>query len=290
MQKRDKKLNKEKEFVMVAYIPVLHEGYRRFFDNHLGVKTLYILSKEITNQYVPIQKDIRALDPEIIKKSLLAWNRFKDIEVINVSNLEQFAHDKFKVIMPDDEVCRDLKEKYFKKTEVIFDSIFLRWDKHKSTKGVAVEVDQTVSVKESDLKIMNILRKEADKSSDFWRQIGAAVLKDKKLILIRYNHAVPSEYLPYVEGDPRSDFHKGVNVELSTVLHAEAGLVADAAKQGISLDGAEMYSTTFPCPPCAKMIAYSGIKKLYYSDGYGVLDAERILKSQGVEIIFVKIK
>jgi dCMP deaminase len=48
-----------------------------------------------------------------------------------------------------------------------------------------------------------------------------------------------------------------------------------------------MYVTTFPCPPCAKMIAFSGVKKLYYAGGYGVLDGEAIMKSKGVEIIFV---
>ena len=102
-----------------------------------------------------------------------------------------------------------------------------------------------------------------------------------------HNHAVPSEMMPYVEGDPRSDFSKGVNIELSTSFHCEAQLIAEAARKGVSLEDAELYVTTFPCPVCARLVAYSGIKKLYYADGYGVLDGERVLKSQGVEIIFV---
>ena len=116
------------------------------------------------------------------------------------------------------------------------------------------------------------------------------MFRDGKAILTAYNAAVPDQYMPYIEGDPRSDFHKGVNVELSTSFHAEARLIAEAAQKGICLEGVEMYATTFPCPPCAKLIAYSGVKKLYYADGYGVLDGERILKDRGVEIIFVETK
>ena len=48
-----------------------------------------------------------------------------------------------------------------------------------------------------------------------------------------------------------------------------------------------MYVTVFPCPPCAKIVAFSGIRKLYYAGGYSVLGQENILKSRGVEIIYV---
>ena len=49
-----------------------------------------------------------------------------------------------------------------------------------------------------------------------------------------------------------------------------------------------MIVTDFPCPPCAKLVAYSGIKKLFYLKGYAMLDGERILKDAGVEIIKIK--
>lgn len=281
MQKR-----KNREKIIVAYIPVLHEGYKRFFDKYPKVKTLMLLGKDATKDYVPIKKDIRALDPKIIKKSLDAWKRFKKISIINVRGLKRISAE---VIMPDDEFNREVKEKYLENSKVIFDSVFLRWDKHSSSKGVPVDVNQTISNDVKDIKIINLLNKESEKSSDFWRSVGAAIVKSGNLIFLRHNSAVPSELMPYVEGDPRSDFHKGVNIELSTSLHAEAGLIADAARQGISLENTELYVTTFPCPPCAKLIAYSGIKKVYYAGGYGVLDAERILKSRGVEIIFVEV-
>ncbi len=280
----------KKEISILAYIPVLHEGYRRFFEKHKDAKKLFLLGTDVTQTFRQLAKDIRALPPELIADSIRAWKIFDSVEIVDAKALEGFAGRKPTLIMPDEDIMHELQEKYFPKAGVSFDSIFLRWDKHKSFENKPVEADQKISGEEFDKKIITLLRKEADKSPDFWRQIGAAVFRDGKAILTAYNAAVPDQYMPYIEGDPRSDFHKGVNVELSTSFHAEARLIAEAAQKGICLEGVEMYATTFPCPPCAKLIAYSGVKKLYYADGYGVLDGERILKDRGVEIIFVETK
>jgi dCMP deaminase len=192
------------------------------------------------------------------------------------------------LVMPDEDIMHDMADKYFVGRPIIFDTIFLRWDKHKSMEEKAVEADQKISRDEFDRNIIQSLKREAERSSDWWRRIGAAIVRDGEVILQKHNIHVPSEHSPYAEGDPRNNFHKGIGIEYSTVLHAEAGLIAEAAKKGIFLEGASMYVSTFPCPPCAKQIAFSGIKKLCYTGGYSILDQERILHSQGVEIIFVE--
>jgi dCMP deaminase len=273
--------------IVIAYIPVLHEGYRRFLDEHSDASSLFLLGPEIIREYKPLVKDIRAIDPELMKEVISSLGYFKEIKVIGHPELISLNDPSFTIIMPDEDVMHDLYEKHFPSVDVLFDSVFLRWDKYKSSEGKPVEADQTISRLDLDKEIMKDLKVEAMKGADFWRQIGAAVMKDDQIILKTHNKAVPDEQIHYTEGDPRSDFSKGINVELSLFFHAEAQLIAEAAKKGISLDGASMYATTFPCPPCAKLIAYSGIKKLYYADGYGVLDGERVLKSQGVKIIFV---
>jgi dCMP deaminase len=274
--------------VIVAYVPVLHEGYQRFFASHPQAKTLFLLDKSITDPFVPLKKDLRALDPEIIRSSLLGWKRFDEIIISDEKELKSLASSSGSIIMPDEDVMHEIQAKYFPKTNAKFDSIFLRWDKHKSTDGKPVEANQTISTDSKDQEIIQLLKKEAGKSADFWRHIAAAVVKDGKIILQTHNKHVPHEQQPYLDGDPRSDFHKGINVELATSFHCEAALIAEAARLGQSLEGASIYVTTFPCPPCAKLVAFSGIKKLYYADGYGVLDGERVLKSKGVEIVFVK--
>ena len=129
---------------------------------------------------------------------------------------------------------------------------------------------------------------ETEKSSDWWRQIAAIAVKDKKVLLKAHNHHMPTDFHLSVNGDPRSNFDAGQHGEIYTSIHAEAEVVAKAAEQGLSLKGVSLYSTTFPCPNCARLIAQTGIKKVYYSRGYSLLDAERILEHFGIEIILVQ--
>ncbi|MDP2629465.1 MAG: deaminase [Candidatus Harrisonbacteria bacterium] len=275
--------------VILAYIPVLHEGYRRLFEKHKDAEILYILGKEFLSEK-PLSKDIRALDPPLAASAVAGWKIFPKIEVLNTEGVRQLDQAAYEIIAPNDELMRALLEN-FKNAKVEFENIFLRWDKHRSMEARPVEIDQKISKEEFDRKILKNLSEEAEaKSSDIWRRIGAAILKDGNLILSTYNRHVPSEHAHLVSGDPRSNFSKGVRVELSSVLHSEAGLIAEAAKRGICLEGTDMYVSTFPCPPCAKSIAYSGVKRLLYTGGYGMLDGEDVLKNQGVEIIFVDMK
>lgn len=88
-----------------------------------------------------------------------------------------------------------------------------------------------------------------------------------------------------MRGDPRAIFNKGVHIELSSYLHAEAHVIAEAARRGIATEGADLYVTTFPCPVCAKLLAATGIARLYYRDGYSVLDGEEVLLGAGIEIV-----
>ena len=57
--------------------------------------------------------------------------------------------------------------------------------------------------------------------------------------------------------------------------HAEANAIVQAARNGVSIDNAEIFVTASPCYNCFKLIANSGIKKIYYNEFYR---DERILK------------
>lgn len=57
-------------------------------------------------------------------------------------------------------------------------------------------------------------------------------------------------------------------IEFGRMIHAEMSAITDAARTGISVRGAVMYCTTFPCHMCAKHIVSSGIKTLVYLEPY----------------------
>jgi dCMP deaminase len=66
--------------------------------------------------------------------------------------------------------------------------------------------------------------------------------------------------------------------------HAEMNAICNAARHGISLQGATMIVTGEPCLMCAKMIHHAGIQKVIYkkggyttSEGVSYLDDNKII-------------
>jgi dCMP deaminase len=112
-------------------------------------------------------------------------------------------------------------------------------------------------------------------------------VRDGVLLGVAHNEHRPSEYSPYINGDPRNDFSRGVRADLSTALHAEAALIAAAARAGTSLDGADLYVSTFPCPACARLIAEAGFRRCFFAGPYALLDGDTVLRAAQVELIWV---
>jgi dCMP deaminase len=237
---------------------------------------------DIIEQFDYLSKEIRALKPEYIQKAIQSWQIIPQVKVLTLEMVQELKGKN--IILPDEDVCRLFAEAHLKGEQVEFDSVFLRWDRTNTKKEKKVGPEKIITKND----FLNSAFKESEKSSDWWRSVGAVIVKDGEVILSAHNTHLPSPHTPYAEGDPRNVSHKGEDLELFTSIHAEARLVADAAKQGISLEGTEMYVTDFPCPVCAKQVAFAGIKKLYFNRGYAVLDGERILKQKGIEIIKIE--
>lgn len=271
---------------VVAYVPVLHEGYRRFFESIQGPKTLYIVGSDFIAPHREMSRDIRLLNPELMRDAIQALRMFDRVEILSLSNVTELKGQT--LVFPDDDVSHEIAEAHFAGEEKEFRSVFLRWDKHNSVAEKPVVPDEMITKDELHRRLVAAALQESEKSSDNWRHVGALVAKNGEVLILAHNRHVPSEHMPYLDGDPRNNFRRGVNIELSTALHAEAGLIAEAARRGVSLEGTDMYVTTFPCPPCAKLIAYSGVTTLYCSGGHSVLDGESILKERGVRIVFVE--
>jgi dCMP deaminase len=170
----------------------------------------------------------------------------------------------------------------------MFQNIFLRWDRMITLQEHQVSPDRIISREEFDKKIMHSVNTEAEKSPDWWRWNGAIVIKDGKEVLRGHNKHMPTNHNPNVFGDPRSNFDAGERPDIYTSIHAEASVIAQAAKEGISLKGTAMYMTTFPCSVCARSIVEAGVKEIYYLKGYSRVDAEDLLKQHDVKIVMVK--
>lgn len=271
---------------LLSYVPVIHEGYLKFLKDNSKEADLFILGKSFIKDFPWMKKEIRALDPKIAKDLLKDLGLFEKIEVIELEDIEKLKETYGEFVLPDEEVSRVINEKYKLKADLR--KTFLMWDKHNSIEAQKIVPDITISKKEFDQKIIQETAEISQKSSDWWRRIGSIIVKDDNPVIYTFNKHLPNEYVPAMAGDPRACFHKGIGIEISSAIHSEAAAISEAAKRGIELEGASIYVGTFPCPPCAKLIAQSGIKKLYYGSGYGILDGLDILKQSGVEVVKVE--
>ena len=271
--------------VIIAYVPVIHKGYLNFFQKFSDITECFVVSQEHIDSLEYLKKDIRALDPSQQVALIKSLNIFTSVKVLEKTDLKLINQASTEVIMPNEDICSSLASSELKNATITYYPVFLRWNRD----NVNTTHDRTVAVTDSEFDKHAIAQAliTARSSPDIWRRVGAALVKDKTIVKIAYNNAVPNQHSSTMEGDPRNIFKRGVAIEMSTFLHAEAALIAEAAKNGESLEGASLYVTTFPCPACAKLIAHSGIKKCYFKDGYAVLDGQSVLDQFKVKAIRV---
>jgi len=268
---------------IVAYVPVIHQGYLRFFDQYPAAD-IFILDRELTKNYEPLQKDIRALEPEQIIRSLQPLLPDRHISLATAETVVQLNHAAQKIILPAEDISEQVAGEYFPAAETTFTSIFLRWDRKRTTAEALPKPDAKISQPKFVSQYMNQAVALSQTSADWWRQVGAVLVKDGAVILEAVNRHLPNQQETYMVGDPRANFHKGEKIELSTAMHAEAGLIAQAAQRGLALAGTQLYVTTFPCPVCARLVAESGIQEVFFAEGYAMLDGEEILKNKEIKL------
>ena len=103
------------------------------------------------------------------------------------------------------------------------------------------------------------------------RHIGAVIVKNKRILTTGYNGAPAGIKSCTEKGEcmrRKLNIPSGTRHELCYAIHAEQNAIIQAAKLGISIEGATMYCTHQPCVICAKMIVNSGITRVVYGEGY----------------------
>jgi dCMP deaminase len=278
--------------IIIAYTPVLHRGYLDFFMKFGKGNTLLIPNKEVTDLIEYIWRDMRAMSQEEIMISLWALNSqdknfkgtFSKMRIVGIDSIIKSLSDG-EVIMPEEDISLEIKKLLPKDAKIRFVSAFLRWNNFNVLHQNTNFWDSEIKADEFMSSMINMAECERMKSSDWWRQVAAIVFKKNKVLLKAYNHHLPTEHEAHYSGDPRTVFKQGQHIDYSIANHAEATLIARAAREGIKLEGAEMLVTTFPCPPCANLISETGIKKLYVINGYSKLDAKRIFTKAGIEVV-----
>lgn len=119
------------------------------------------------------------------------------------------------------------------------------------------------------------------------RQVGAVIAKNKRILTTGYNGASSGIMSCKERGEclrRKLNIPSGTRHEVCYATHAEQNAIIQAAKMGISIDGATLYCTHQPCVICSKMIINSGIVRIVYRNGYPDEFSLELLKEAGVEI------
>jgi dCMP deaminase len=132
---------------------------------------------------------------------------------------------------------------------------------------------------------MDITHLVAKRSTCLRRQVGAVLVKDKKILATGYNgapsrleHCLDIGCLRESKGIPSGERH-----ELCRGLHAEQNAIIQAAYHGVAIRGATLYCTNHPCTICSKMLINAGIEKIVYEDGYADALARGMLRESGIK-------
>ncbi len=138
-----------------------------------------------------------------------------------------------------------------------------------------------------DEYFMSIAAVAASRSNCSRRHVAAVIVKERQIISTGYN-GTPKGIKNCDEGGcPRcnSDIPSGQGLTECICSHAEENAIVQAAKHGIAIEGAVLYTTYSPCLLCSKMIINAGLSEVVYQDRYSIDEVSmRLLHEAGVKV------
>jgi dCMP deaminase len=130
-----------------------------------------------------------------------------------------------------------------------------------------------------DTYFMDIARVVATRATCDRKHVGAVLVRERTILSTGYNGSV--------RGLPHCD-EVGHMMEAGhcvATIHAEANAILQAARNGVRIEGADMYTTASPCWPCFQLIANAGMKRIVYGEFYRDDRIFSVAKKLGIELV-----
>jgi len=139
---------------------------------------------------------------------------------------------------------------------------------------------------DNDTYFMRMAELVASRSTCLRRNVGAVVVKEKRVLTTGYNGAPKGLRHCREAGCVRMENHieSGTRHELCRGVHAEQNAVIQAAYFGVSIKGSTIYTTNFPCVMCAKILVNAGIAEIVYKDDYVDELSKNVLEESRVAV------
>ena len=127
---------------------------------------------------------------------------------------------------------------------------------------------------------IEIAKVVSKRSADPHTQVGAVLVKDNCVIGVGYN------------GSPKGftfDFDWDTHDKYDYVIHAEMNCIANANRNGVDCNGADIYLTLSPCHDCIKLLIQHGIKNVYYLTEYKDVELTKKIAENTPTINLIKL-
>ncbi len=123
-----------------------------------------------------------------------------------------------------------------------------------------------------DVYFMKIAHQVATRSTCDRKHVGAVIVRERTILSTGYNGSIRK--MPHCD----EAGHDIENDHCVATVHAEANAIIHAARNGVRIEDADIYCTASPCWECFKLIANSGIRRVFYDEFYR---CDRILDVAG---------
>jgi dCMP deaminase len=143
-----------------------------------------------------------------------------------------------------------------------------------------------------DEYFMTITRQVAERSTCLRAKVGALIVRDRSIIATGYNgapagmpHCLDVGCLVYESKTPGGD----VETNCFRTIHAEINAIAQAARNGSRIEGADVYVTHTPCIHCLKVLVNSGVRRVFYEKPYKIETIAELRDRSGIELVEVRV-
>jgi len=142
-----------------------------------------------------------------------------------------------------------------------------------------------------DQYFLTITRQVAERSTCQRAKVGAVIVRERNILTTGYNgapaglpHCTEVGCLVYESKTPNGEIEENCY----RTIHAEINAIAQAAKNGTNIGGADIYVTHTPCIHCLKVLINTGIRRIFYEKAYKLHTLHELLASSQVELQEIK--
>ena len=94
------------------------------------------------------------------------------------------------------------------------------------------------------------------------KHVGAVIVRERNILSTGYNGSIAG--MPHCDDEG----HMMEGGHCIATIHAEANAIIQAAKHGVIINGASIYTTASPCWNCFKIIVNGGMRRIFFGEFY----------------------